>query len=831
VAGLVANGAAPGLLGGAPISSALGVDLGAVGDMKVLDPVVGDLGVFNSMSDLSSVVQGITSTTSQAWFGNLGTTLTAMTDSVIPFNDAMKDAWGTIATNAAAGGLEVFTSTLGAYGAEASNFLSSVTSSGFSTALGEATAWASKTLGGNGDLISGVLSGDPSKLGSIFNSALSYVDSANGMIAGAAGGLGALAKTFSGMENAISGGLSGLSNFAQGVGLDMAKLGDTLSLQNLSNLGSPGQLLKNMEGLGNFGPMLEKLGSVRIDELTAGQMGLNVPKSVFSEFQNVAGSLSSLGDSLGENVRGALSSFETNITSALSSAAENISGSLSSSGIIGALSSAAENISGSLTGPLTEAEIELRRASEDFISGAEGRAARRAAQFPEFFSSSVPLKDLGVDIAAVAKRGADLPAVVQKQIFNKLENLTTKEVDQVKSILNNTQTAITKGQDFLDPRKLFSGCFGTLTTPVRTASKGFRSIYEDSTGAVNPQLNHLGQNLKGIIPDDLAVANDALSRSMLQIKGIQNSSIDVLANTMSEMENLEGLSLIKNQTQYVIPEVAKYWEQQYNQDTEHNSGIRLCTGVANTLVLSDVVGFAAGYNSGTNLKENATLLASLESAGAFVEFKSAQGIYETIQEFCIGTFGPVPNPSQSPGNPDDDYKVTIPAGWAAAGTYYGATAAAAFQEAWVNGIVPYTAVASTDIYANYPDARTVNFNEAQWQNQHGREYLNRQRADIVVEDVVANKNQAIALGTNLSTYGKDTSFGGAAMWLERTANVASLGGQAIIAAMREGRNQARLDRAGLGQDLSLSNNVTQLPGGLAPSQYDKEQTESQIIRS
>jgi hypothetical protein len=57
---------------------------------------------------------------------------------------------------------------------------------------------------------------------------------------------------------------------------------------------------------------------------------------------------------------------------------------------------------------------------------------------------------------------------------------------------------------------------------------------------------------------------------------------------------------------------------------------------------------------------------------------------------------------------------------------------------------------------------------------------------------------------NLSYYGQLTAQGDAAQFLENLADIATLGGQAIIGTMREGRNQERLNASGL-------YNTTQIP--------------------
>lgn len=727
----IANGGLSEIFGSAPIGGEAA--LGTLNEVTVFFPD----GTSQVMSTAQATSQGLLSTTSQSWYSSLTQTLGEMKNAVLEFTAPMREAWNTISNAPVAAGNEVFLSTVGTYGPKTAAFLQTVTENAYRTAIGTAVSWAGTTLGGPGSFVAGTLTGDPKVLGSIFNTAQSYVDTANSFVNAAERGGKYLEKTFTSMEETITAGVTGVSNWVKGLGDDIAELGDTVSWENLKNLGSPGQLMANMENNGTLGPMYEKLGNIKISEKTAQELGFNIVTAAYSTITT--------GKSIG------ISDITKNVVS---------------------------------------------------------------------------LRDLGVDLNTLARTGANLPPTVQKEIFDQLGTLSPTEVSQVKAILNNTQTAVQKGQDLLNPTKLFGKSYTTLTTPVRTASVGFRAIYEDASGAVNPELNHLGQNLKGIVPDDLAVANDALARSLLQIKGIQNSSTDLIAATVSGLENLEGLPLIQNQTQYIPQGVLDYWRGQYNEDYD----IPLGTGALGQLVVSDVIGFAAGYNSGSYLQDNSTKLAELDAAGAFNEFTQSQGIYETIQAFAQGTFGPV-NVAPSEFDPPA-WEVEIPTGWAAAGTYGPfSTAEEAYEDAWINGIIPYTALANVDIINNYPTAQIVYNNENTWQDQLGREYLNRQRIDLVVEDILPNNSVAMSFAQQLPEYGKRTEFGGPAMWLERVAVASSLGGQAIIAAMREGRNAERLSIAGLEQDAPLDTSNIEEPGTLSPSQYTKEQAEELVIRS
>ena len=715
----IANGGLSEVFGAAPISSAAG----ATGASAVTS--AGG----STMSTAASTVSGAVATTNTSWFSELGTTLTSMKDSVLEFTAPMRDAWNTIATAPAAAGNEVFLSTVGTYGPKTAQFLSTVTTNAFQTALQQGITWAGQTLGGTGTLVAGALIGDPGKLGSIFSAAQSYADTTNSLINAAKNAETYLDKTFTSLDNTITAGITGVSNWAEGLGDDIANLGETISWENLKNLGSPGQLMANLENTGNLGPMYEKLGNITVDQKTAQELGYQ------------------------------------------------------------------------------------------FVTSAYGVATGT--------KGSIRLSDLGIDLNTIARQGANLPPSLQKEIYGTLGTLTPTEVSQVKSLLNNTQQAVTQGQDLLNPQKLFNKSFITLTTPIRTASVGFRAIYENESGSVNPELEFLGAELQGIVPDDIAVTNGALSRSFLQIKGIQNTSTNRLAVAVTEMENLKDLPDLQTQQQYVTPGVIDFWENYYGSDYD----ISLNTGNNNTLVISDVIGWAGGYNSGKPINDNLPLYDELVAQGAFDEFTQSQGIYETIQEFTLGTFGPV-NVAVDPMIDPPEWEVEIPVGWAAAGVYGPfATEEEAFEDAWLNGIIPYVALANVDIYNDYSQAQTVYNNEIAWQDQLGREYLNRQRMDLIVGDIRTSNNTAISFAQSLPEIGTQTEFGGPAMWMERVVDATSLGGQSVIAAMREGRNSKRLSQAGLQQDAPINTEGLQYPGDLTPNQYDEQEANDLVIRT
>ena len=440
-------------------------------------------------------------------------------------------------------------------------------------------------------------------------------------------------------------------------------------------------------------------------------------------------------------------------------------------------------------------------------------------------AGDIKLGDLGVDFDTIAKQGANLSPALQNQVYEALDSLDSTELAQVKSILGNTQDEITNGSDLLNPKKLFPNSFETFTAPLRTASVGFRAIYENNTGSVNPQFESLGENLKGIVPDDLAVANGALSRSLQQVKNIGQTNATDLGTALSSLETLKDLDLLENQESYVTEDVRNYWIEQYGVDTSNN--VTLATGNAGQLKLSDVIGFAAGYNSAAPITKNAQLLQEMADAGELDSITAEFGVYDTIEKFCDGTFGPT-----GTGDPPvAPFTITITPGYLAAGTYTGDDPDELKETVWINHIVP----AVKNVLASYSSNQTaleIMSNSERWNAQLAREYLNQQRIDN--EDLTAiraSDDVAINLALNLPNFGTDTQDGGAAEILERTVDFTSLSGQATIAAMREGRNLQRLADANIQQDAPIDTTGVEDPATLITSTYTAAEAKDQLIKS
>ena len=558
------------------------------------------------------------------------------------------------------------------------------------------------------------IEGDARKLGTTFGSAIAFVETSNQFI-NAANNSSELftGGTFPGMDSVISGSVTGVSLASQPLGADLTALGDVISWADITNLGSPGQLLSNMLDNGTLGPMYAKLATVTV------------------------------------NPRIAV--------------------------VLGADTSTIANISGNVT-----------------------------------------LGSLGLDLNTVAAIGANLPRNVQQQIYNLFVSLSASELAQVKGILKCTQTYIATGADLFDPTKQFPTSYMTLTAPLSANGISNRAIYLNRSGSVNGVFDSLGARLANILPSDLAIANGALARSFGQIKSVENTNIETFSSAATATETMKDLPLIQNLTSYIPAGVIEYWTDYYGL----NSNIQLATGPEGNFTLADCIGYAAGFNSALPLKQNARLLAQMNAAGELDVFyndagssSSSTGVIVVLEYLINGAYSPVA--------PATDY--IIPPGVYGAGTY------GDFDLAYTAVITAAKSLMQS-VYSTNTTAQTVQANFKRIQEQQAREKLNRAKMDLVLSDIQAQDTNATSLAGSLASYALDVTDGGPGEFLERIANFDTLGGQAMIAAMREARNISVLGAAQIQQDGILDTTPPANPGSFLTSQYTAAGAEEIIVR-
>jgi hypothetical protein len=389
---------------------------------------------------------------------------------------------------------------------------------------------------------------------------------------------------------------------------------------------------------------------------------------------------------------------------------------------------------------------------------------------------------------------------LQKTAYDALTLVSGDNLAQILDILDVTTPNITSLEQLLDPTKTFPLSYLTMQTP---SPNGAVPIF-GTNGAVNssiaPVINSYLPTSTGcdelgkIIPPADAVANKAIEVSFKQINNVTNATLPELAETvlgyvdnpwsvtqeylpnevvssgqpiptyyramddvpagidinntaywepttLGGLNTMAGLPLIQAQTTAVDPSVPNYF----------STNVATGTGPNGTITTYDVLGLALDAdNFAARLNTATTAINTLQGAGSLNTLNTA---YTNI---------------------------LLAANDAAVITQINnANAAIAALSANPN----YTTLNTAWTYiANLMDL------SAKYTTEAGIDYF------LLIP---GDKNSVYAFVQNLPVYGQLTANGDAAEFLEALANTTTLGGQAVIGAMREGRNQQRLNESGL----------------------------------
>jgi len=306
------------------------------------------------------------------------------------------------------------------------------------------------------------------------------------------------------------------------------------------------------------------------------------------------------------------------------------------------------------------------------------------------------------------------------------------------------------------------------------------------------------ERLKVIIPADQALANKALQASFEQVKGISEiQSLQQFANTVAALETNQGLTLINSQTQAVPTSVQNYIA----------NSVATGTGPNGTVTIGDVMGAASGYNI-TNQ------LANVISNAANINTTTLNTTYNRMVKALNG-----------------DYTVlsviTIPAG-PGQGTYSNINDAilslCSSANATISGLV-----------STYP-SQTANISN-NWNtlsNAISTQVTNFEAAGIDYGNLIPNCFPAItSFVDNLHEWGVQTESGGPAEYLQAVANTTVQAGQAIVGAMREGRNIAALNNGGVGfnSEIPATPATPPSPGQISDPNYTPAQAQANVITS
>jgi len=323
--------------------------------------------------------------------------------------------------------------------------------------------------------------------------------------------------------------------------------------------------------------------------------------------------------------------------------------------------------------------------------------------------------------------------------------------------------------------------------------------------------------LKQIVPADQALASKALATSLQQISGITNMTLPVLANTVINLQTTNNLDQITALTQAVPANVAAYLS---NIAGTNGTSVTIC----------DVLGIAAGYQVTDYFLDTVSTLAN-----ANVTYLTT--IYQTMNSVVGNVYG---NPVAGP--------VTIPGGQPAAGTYYAVTSNAvvtttAADSAFTGtggdtpptgpGLIPVAQIEISNIStANSTQVSSLNSYFTSMAAQVTQEQTLQSAVQIDFANLIPNNSPTVySLISSLPSYGQQTESGGMAQFWEGVANINSFTGQAVVAVLREGRNQTVLTTAGIQTNAVVPSDpvppLTQ--ANLIPSTYTEQQAGNLVI--
>jgi hypothetical protein len=308
------------------------------------------------------------------------------------------------------------------------------------------------------------------------------------------------------------------------------------------------------------------------------------------------------------------------------------------------------------------------------------------------------------------------------------------------------------------------------------------------------------ERLSKIIPPDQALSCKAVSVSLQQIKNIDTLSLPQLAAAFVSTVTTKDLDQINALTTAVPANVAAFYTDTYATGT----------GTGNTLVLTDLLGAAVGVTYIDQLNNVVTTLNSLGNGLA-----NLTSIYTRMENTVNGVYG---NAVSGP--------VTIPAGYAA-GVY--ANADVAFS----TGLIPNAVIEIGNVVTIYPTQTTSLNSEFNTMAQKIiTESNNLTLATINIAELnTDDRSPVMSFVESLPDYGTNKEENGPTWFLEQVADITTLGGQAIVACLREGQNLAVLNSVGIGVDTGIPSEPSSPNpvANLIPATYTESQAANLVV--
>jgi hypothetical protein len=381
-------------------------------------------------------------------------------------------------------------------------------------------------------------------------------------------------------------------------------------------------------------------------------------------------------------------------------------------------------------------------------------------------------------VSDLARGENTLSATEEKIAYTAMLGVTGDLLQQVLLLLKVRTPSITDMARLLDPRMLFPTSNRSLLCPNVS---GLEPVYL-TNGSINTNLrltldnatvlaysgpnNTTGlQTLELIIPADQALANKALARSLGQIKNIASAQLPALAAAAALVETNQGLTLVESQINTVPAVVTETYKQDLGSGSNPDG----------TIQLTDLVGVVTDLDIVDVLTQVATDIGVIDAT-------ALSAIFTRMQNLLTGVYGGAYGP------------ITIPAG-PGSGSY-------ADVDTALQALISVADSEISTLAASYPD--TAAASTAAWIGIAGslqRQTVNLASAGIDFSELPGNNlPAAMSFASGLHAFAVDPETND---FLTTVANPNTLSGQSIVASLREGRNIAALQQAGIQLDTQI----------------------------
>jgi hypothetical protein len=401
-----------------------------------------------------------------------------------------------------------------------------------------------------------------------------------------------------------------------------------------------------------------------------------------------------------------------------------------------------------------------------------------------------------IDDLSSIQRGSEVAGSVDLLIYKTMTEVTGDLLEQVKVLLSVTTANLTTMADLLNPVMSLPGSYLQLTnlTPTGTDVSPTATVLSNvyiSAATVNSNLLAVYGNtpaylsLSKIIPTDQALASQAISNSLQQVKNIFQLTLPVFSTAVAATETNSGLGNITALTQPVPASVA----------SNINSTLATGTGPNGTLTLFDFMGATAGVPYTAEFTSVAGTINSMQAANSLYTLtNTTDGVYTVMQNTLAGDYTTVIAPG-----PPVEITITIPGGFPGAGTYGN------LDLAFSTGLIPAAANLIANVAANnVSNATSLNTSFTTMAQQLSAETNNLVLAQVSFTDLAANSRTSImSLASSLHDIGTDVAPKGQNDFFTAITDTNNQYGQAIIASFREGRNIKVFDNAGIGSDTQI----------------------------